>query len=60
MSSILDRAAELEKEWEEQYRQLKFKSRTPEEEEQYYKLGVRLGWITPKRNADIECIGCGS
>ena len=46
--------------WEVEYDILDKKDRTPEEQEVFYKLGVRLGYITPKRNEEIECVGCGS
>lgn len=60
MGNILDKARELEEEWESEYQFLKgLKDRSQEEEERLYKLKVRLGYVSPVNN-DIECFGCGS
>ena len=60
MGNILDKARELEEEWESEYQFLKgLTDRSQEEEERLYKLKVRLGYVSPVNN-DIECFGCGS
>jgi hypothetical protein len=59
MSSILDRAAELDREYESEYRRLKSKdSRTAEEESRLLSLKRKLGYMSQISN--IECEGCGS
>ena len=57
--TLLDKAAELEKEWETRYRELKKKERTPTEDMEMYKLKVRLGYALRSGNQEIECEGCG-
>jgi hypothetical protein len=60
MGNILDKAREREQEWQEEYNYMTgLIGRTPEEEERFYQLKVRLGYVSPVNN-DIECFGCGS
>lgn len=57
--TILDRAAELEKEWREEYDLLKDKKNLSKEEEiQLDRLKIKLGFKSS--SSEIECFGCGS
>lgn len=60
MGTIVDRARDLEREWEAEYQELKkLIGRTEEEAERFHKLKVRLGYAYPINNS-VECFGCGS
>jgi hypothetical protein len=60
MENILDAARDIEQEWEREYNYLKgLVGRSLEEEERFYKLKVRLGYVSPINN-EISCEGCGS
>lgn len=57
--TLADRAAEIEKEWEERYSVLKEKKRSYDEDQEFKKLKMRLGYSVGY-STEIECEGCGS